>query len=283
MKLSVSTFVYLNYPLEEALARIRHAGYEGVDIWGGRPHAYRNDMSEARLEMLRRQLADSGLAVASFIPAQFRYPTCLCSPLDEVRQDSVAYIRAGIGTAARLGAPVVSVCPGRSLFGQSRTDAFARLSRSLSDLSLAAEAEGVRLALEPADRFETDLINTCSQALDFISGLGRPNIGVVLDTGHSHVVGESIPEVVRKLGDRLFHVHIDDNLGLRDQHLVPGEGTFDFLSLIAALKTAGYDGYLGAELSWDYTLEPDQAVQLSRERVKGYLDACEAGQSGAIA
>lgn len=87
--LSLSSFVYLNYPLDEAVRRIARAGYAGIDIWGGRPHCYRRDLSEKELLSLKKLIQDEGLEVASFIPAQFRYPTCLCSPIQAVRTDSV--------------------------------------------------------------------------------------------------------------------------------------------------------------------------------------------------
>ncbi|GAH45931.1 unnamed protein product, partial [marine sediment metagenome] len=74
MKLSQSTFVYFNYPLKEAVTRIAEAGYQGVEVWGGRPHAYRNDLTEAELKDIRSLIEDKGVEVSAFIPAQFRYP-----------------------------------------------------------------------------------------------------------------------------------------------------------------------------------------------------------------
>ena len=103
MKTALSAFVYLNYPLDEAIRRIAAAGYDGVDIWGGRPHAYRRDLTAADAARLRALLAGLGLGVASFIPAQFRYPTCLCSNNDTIRQDSVAYIRRQPGHGGAAG------------------------------------------------------------------------------------------------------------------------------------------------------------------------------------
>ncbi len=93
MKISLSSFLYLNYPLEEALRRIAQAGYDGVDIWGGRPHAYRNDLRRSEMRRLRVISERLGVEVASFIPAQFRYPTCLCSSSEGIRRDSVDYIK----------------------------------------------------------------------------------------------------------------------------------------------------------------------------------------------
>ena len=271
MKTALSAFVYLNYPLDEAIRRIASAGYDGVDIWGGRPHAYRRDLTPEDTGRLRSLLAAFKLGAASFIPAQFRYPTCLCSNNEIIRRDSVAYIKDSVETAAALGAPVVSVCPGHTLFGQTTADGWQRLGESLGEICDRAQAYDLRIAIEPADRYETDLIATTADAMRMIRELGKPNLGVVLDTGHAHVVGESFGEAVSAMGERLFHVHIDDNNGLRDQHLVPGDGVIDLAAFVALMRRAGYTGYLSAELSWDYTLDPDTAAQTALARLKALL------------
>ena len=258
--ISLSSFIYLNYPLDEAIQRISKTGYDGVDIWGGRPHAYRKDRNRTENTQTKELMENLNLRAASLIPAQFRYPTCLCSSNEVIRLDSVAYINDGIQNAAALGAPTVSVCPGHSLFGQSKSAAWDCLCRSLDEICSFASSHSIRIAIEPADRYETDLINTIPDALRMIDQLGHANLGVVLDTGHSHVVGESAVEVVPIAQDRLFHVHIDDNNGLRDQHLIPGQGNIDFVPFLEALEKSNYRGYLGVELSWDVTVDPDQAA-----------------------
>jgi sugar phosphate isomerase/epimerase len=271
MKTSLSSFVYFNYRLEDAIRHTAAAGYASIDIWGGRPHAYRRDLSQEEIAELRELLRASHLAVASFIPAQFRYPTCLCSNNETIRRDSVAYIQDAIETAAALGAPIVSVCPGHTVDRQGNADGWQRLADSLDTLCKFAASRDIRLAIEPADRYETDLIQTTAAAIRMIDLLGHPNLGVVLDNGHAFVVNESCADAIQKLGSRLFHVHIDDNNGVRDQHLVPGDGSFDFAPFIAALRQAGYAGYLCAELSWDYTVDPDDAARRTHERLDQLL------------
>jgi fructoselysine 3-epimerase len=247
------------------------AGYDGLDIWGGRPHAYRRDLSARELHELRALLDDCHLAVASFIPAQFRYPTSLCAASDRIRRDSIAYIREGMESAVALGAPLVSVCPGHTLHCQTQADGWSRLADSLCQISETAGTLGLQVALEPADRYETDLVQTTGQALAIVREVGHPALGVVLDVGHALVVGESATEAVRNLGPYLFHVHVDDNQGLRDQHLVPGEGNFAFPSFVAALAAAGYEGFLCAELSWSYTVDPEPAVHKTLSALRSWL------------
>ena len=141
-----------------------------------------------------------------------------------------------------------------------------------SMLSLAfAKEYDIRIAIETADKYETDLMNTTSQAVDMIDQLGHDNLGVLVDSGHLFVVGESSGDAIRELGKHLFHVHVDDNNGIRDQHLIPGDGKFDFGELLNSLQQVGYTGFLSAELSWDYTLDPDAAAKATATRLRQLL------------
>lgn len=271
MKLSLSTFLYYNYSLIDAIWHIAAVGFDGVDIWGGRPQAYRKDLSSQEIQMIRHLLQEEGLGVASFIPAQFRYPTSLCSPNDTIRKDSITYIQDSIECAAALGAPLVSVCPGHTLFGQTKTDGLERLADSLFEIVTYASQFDLRVAIEPADAYETDLLNTCIEAQRFILRQDIPNLGVLLDNGHAQIVGEKTDEVIHELGDKLYHIHLDDNNGKRDQHLIPGDGIFDFPSLITSLISVNYKGYLGVELGWDYTIDPDPAARLAEKRLRDFI------------
>ena len=180
MNIGLSSFLFVYYSLGDAIRKTAEAGFDAIDIWGGRPHAYRADLAPEEMRELKVLLDQSHLQVASFIPAQFRYPTCLCSPNETIRKDSVAYILASAETAAALGAPVVSVCPGHTVYGQPKEDAWSRLEESLETICQHAGQHGLRVALEPADAYETDLMNTVSEAMTMVIELGFPNLGIVL-------------------------------------------------------------------------------------------------------
>ena len=71
MKFAQSSFVYLNYPLQETIRRLHKFGYQGIEVWGGRPHMYRHDL-DAELDDIRTLLERLGMAVPNLVPAQFR-------------------------------------------------------------------------------------------------------------------------------------------------------------------------------------------------------------------
>ena len=129
----------------------------------------------------------------------------------------------------------------------------------------------VLIAIEPANPLETDLINTTVQAMDMIDQLGCENLGVLFDTGQSLLVGEDTPAAIEYLGERLFHLHLNDNHGQRDERLIPGRGNYDFQALIRALNLAMYDGYLTAELGWDHTHNPDPAAAEAQDFLENLI------------
>ncbi|MBN1531291.1 MAG: TIM barrel protein [Spirochaetes bacterium] len=264
MKTSLSTFVYYRYPLAEAIRRTAAFGFDAVELWGGRPHAYCDDMTGARIAAVRETIEECGIAVSNFIPAQFRYPSNLAAGDEDIRRTSVDYIRRSIDVAAALGSPLVSLCPGYTLYGQSARAGWEAMMQSFRELLAHAEGMPLRLLLEPGNRYETDLVVTVDDGLRALDELGVA-MGILVDTGHCYMNRESLSDVVEKVGGRRCHYHIDDNGGVTDDHLVMGEGVIDFEVFLDRLATSGYDGYLAVELGFGYTVDPDPAVRRSIE------------------
>jgi len=271
MKLAVVSSVFATYPLEHVLPVVARAGYEGIDLWGGRPHVFRSDLGPPRLRALRRQAADLGLEIASVMPAFYRYPFSLTTNDERIRQDSVDYVKESIDNAVQLGATNVLAVPGMSLHGQGREDARARMTDSLATIAETAAAAGVRIGLEAVNRYVSDLVVNASDALRLIRPLGRANLGVVLDSGHIHLAGQTGEEEVRTAGALLHQVHLNDNDGTKHQGLVPGDGSFDFRPLLTALFERRYQGFLSVELSWDYSVDPEPHVITSARRVREWM------------
>jgi protein FrlC len=262
MKFAQSSFVYFNYSLPDAIQRLAAFGYDGIEIWGGRPHMYRDDLND-QLDQLTGLLAQNNLTVCNFIPAQFRYPSILCSSNETVRRDSVAYIQSAMDNAVRVGAPSVSVCPGMTLHGEDIGKGWVQLRQSLSELIDYAEKKNLRVLIEPAHVWETTLIRTVDEALRMIAEIKSPRLGVLLDTGHARVNDEDLADAVRKLQEVPLHIHIDDNDGASDSHHIPGTGKIDYASFVRALKEIGYTGFVSVELGFQYTLDPDAAIAQS--------------------
>jgi fructoselysine 3-epimerase len=274
MKLSISTKLYFNYTLEETIRRVAKLGYPGIEIWGGRPHAYYRDMNQSSITSIKETLYKTGLEISGFIPAQFGYPTNLCSPIASIRKDSVEYIKSSIETSLSLGCKKVSLCPGRTLYGQGYIKGMEALNASVSELVDYAVKKDVLLLLEPAHMLESDLVLTVEEGATFIESGKYENMGIALDTGHCNVNKESLVDAVFLLTKKQIpmHIHLDDNNTLGDQHKIPGEGTIDFVPFLKALIETGYNGFLTVELGFDYTANPDAAAYKSNKIVSSILE-----------
>ncbi len=90
---------------------------------------------------------------------------------------------------------------------------------------------------------------TCSDLLRLISCTGSGKLGICLDTGHLNLGGDSQGDFIRQAGEHLKALHIADNQGKTDQHIMPfGAGNVDWQETIAALREVGYQGLFNYEI-----------------------------------
>ena len=153
------------------------------------------------------------------------------------------YVRCCVDAAAALGSGVVAGPLYASVGRKWRVEAGGRaklvreLADALSPLAEYAGELGVRLALEPLNRFETSLFNTAEQALEVVEVVGSPALGLLLVTFHMNVEERSIPASIRLAGDRLFHLHACAN-----DRGAPDADYLDCAGIAGALTDVGYAG-----------------------------------------
>ena len=106
-----------------------------------------------------------------------------------------------------------------------------------------AKERKVKIVVEAINRYEVDTLNTLEETLEFLELLKRDNVGILADTFHMNIEEPVMEESLKKVGKKLFHVHIADS-----NRWAPGRGHIDFGSIIETLREIGYDGYLSAEI-----------------------------------
>lgn len=107
----------------------------------------------------------------------------------------------------------------------------------LKELCDYAEGRGKQICLEPLNRFETDFINTCDQALQMVKDVGSPALKVQLDTFHMNIEEKNQPAAVRKAGKLLAHLH-----ACGCDRGTPGNDHIDWKGIAQALKDINYQG-----------------------------------------
>ena len=136
---------------------------------------------------------------------------------------------------------------------KSRDNAVVALKR----LAIAAQAKGITLGLEPVNRYESNLLNTGSQALEMIKDIGEPNVVVHLDIYHMNIEEQDLVSPVLQAGSKLGYVHIGAS------HRGPlGTGNIDFDSFFGALAKIGYKGTITFESFSSTVVAPDLSSTL---------------------
>ena len=270
MKLAFSTNAYTRFPLLDALAGIRSAGFSGVEILADVPHAYPPAITPELTRSVVKALEHTGLAVSNVncncsfgywkdAPPEPYFEPSLISPNPSHRADRAAMIVAGLEFARNIGARNISITSGRTLGGMPPSKAAGQLAESLKPILDRADALGIDIGIECEPGLFLEYI---AELREWIDRLGHPRFGANLDIGHSVVIGESIPQVVSLLKGRIWNLHVEDLPGRKHYHMIPGEGTLDWDSLKTALHQISYDRYLTVEL-YTHTEDPQDAAEKS--------------------
>lgn len=260
MKVSTVTSVLVNYTLDVAIDKVISLGFDGVDIWCGRPHLYRHDFSGEAVSALGGKIKRSGLKIVSVMPAFYRYPYSLSSPVESIYRDSIGYMKDCIDNAKLIGADNVLVVPMSRILNQTPAEARRMFVRNLAEVCDYAEQKHIRLGVEVLKPPSCNFITKTQDAVDIVNELSSYNLGLVLDSGEMNLSGESFDSAMELAGNSVVNIHINDNDGVSDTNSIPGEGNFNFQALGETLKKYNYDGYLSLELGYHYSSDPEDAL-----------------------
>jgi sugar phosphate isomerase/epimerase len=270
MKIAFSTNAYTRFTLDQAIRDIHRAGYDGVEILADVPHAYPDAMNEALVQSVRKALDDTGLAVSSIncncsfgywkdAPPEPYFEPSLISPNPKHRADRMRMILRTLEFAKQIGASNISITSGRCLPGMPPDEAARQFAESIKPVLDCAARLEVRVGIECEPGLFLEYV---AELKEWIDRLGSPWFGANLDIGHSQVIGESVPQVVRMLAGRIWNIHVEDIPGRKHYHMIPGQGTLDWAGLKAALNDINYDRFLTVEL-YTHTANPQDAADRS--------------------
>ena len=223
---------------EANVAKISSWGYDGVEL------AVR-DPKLVNAGQLERVVAENGLVVPAIGTGQAwgEEGLSFTSSDPEVRAAAIERISSHIPLAAHLDAIVIlGLIRGITPEGQTHEQSMEYLVDAIQRCARAAEGTDVRFALEPMNRYETDLIHTAHDGLELIERVGADNFGLLLDTFHMNIEDADIGDSISDCGDRIFHFHVADS-----NRWYPGAGHLDFGSILADLEASEYQGFVSGE------------------------------------
>ena len=271
MKLSFNTWAYSSFPvwvpaytLEETIKRIAGIGYDGIEIGAAAPHAYPAHLSKERRKQIKKVLDDNGIAVSSMLPAPGGGPGFnVASPLVEERQEAVDQYKKVIELCSDLGGPTLMYIAGWQIYGTPRIQAWDWSREALSEVAKTAADFGVVVVVEPTPT-DSNLIESCDDAIELMEQVGAKNVGLMFDTQHAYYRNEIPTDYVYRMGKNLKHIHLSE-FG----RLPPGTGRGDFVGLVAALREIDYKGYLTMEIGFNRRdVEPDLVARQAYEYLK---------------
>ena len=261
MKFGVNTFVWVSPCTTEAVKdlapKVKSMGFDILEVSIENPDLI--DVTTVKEILKENQL--EGIVCGAFGPNRN-----ICSSDPKISENARQYILWLIDAAAQLDSS--TICgPMYSSVGKDhledpteRQAEWQRAVTEIKEMAESAEKKGVRLAMEPLNRFETDMINVVSQGLKFIEETGMENVGLHLDTFHMHLEEKDSAEAIRKADKKIFHLHACEN-----DRGVPGTGQVRWNEIAKALKDINYQGPVVIESFTNQVKEIARAVCIWRE------------------
>ena len=135
------------------------------------------------------------------------------------------------------------------------------------DITICLEnLSGVRMGIPN----EELVVGSAEQLLEVIEAVGSDRFGICLDTGHLNLSYKNQREFILRAGDKLKALHIADNEGEKDQHLMPfTKGKVNFFEVVKALREIGYVGLFNLEIPGETKIP----LELRNEKIK-YIKSC---------
>ncbi len=227
-------------PVETTIRRLAKYGYDSIEI------SY--DSVELApgapgTKAVARMLKDNSITCYGSISLMFSGRDLIHAD-EAVRASSVDYLYKCVQMVADLGGSTMSIVPsevGKVKAMASPEQEWQWAIDGLTAVNEYARKAGVRVALEPLNRFETNFLNRHDQALALADAVA-PDVGLCLDVYHMNQEDANMFKAIEHAGDRLFDLHVADN-----NRLACGMGSLDWPQLLATCKKIGYSGSLTVE------------------------------------
>lgn len=219
---------------DELFPKIRDLGFDLVEIPVEDPALLDGD----RLRELLEEYNLRAVVCGAFGPGRD-----LTNPDPAIREATLAYIDQCLALCESVGASILAG-PMYSQVGKVRQlppeerkadwDLAVNGIRRAADL---AAARNLSLAIEPLNRFESDLVNTAEDAVRMVRDIDHPAARVMLDSFHMTIEESDLAAAIKHAGDLLIHVQVSEN-----HRGIPGTGLTDWTAFAEGIKAVGYKG-----------------------------------------
>ena len=227
LRMSFSAYKLVNTPFEWAYG-LEDMGFQGWEIVS----EGKQRLTPETLPEIRDIIGSTDLQITVHGP----FSDLNCASLnDAIWNETIRQIGQCVEYCADFS-DIVVVHPGilSPLGGQLPDQAWERNVEALRRICDHSKDYGVTICLENMINMDKLLCRAPSEIFGMIEAVGRENIGMTFDIGHSNTVG-NVPDFLKEKA-RFTHIHVHDNHGIKDEHLEVGVGTVDWGKALSALK-----------------------------------------------
>jgi len=249
--------------INESIRKAAEFGYDGIEL-------ALKTADQIDPERVKRLLAENDIACPCVSTGQvFAALDLYFTTRDEAKRRQVIHVfQDMIDLAADLGT-MVNIGRARGFIEEDEEpeDAAVRFVEVAREVAAYAEPKGVKLILEPVNRYEINFINSVRDGAELLRKVGAPNMGLMPDLFHMNIEDRTLGGELERHADLVHYVHFADS-----NRLAPGQGHTDFPAVFDAFRRMDYDGWISVEI----LPEPDpdtaaaQAIEYLRPLVEEY-------------
>lgn len=237
-------------PIEETLSKLDGQGYDAIEMFG--------EPQDVDVAKLKDVFGTYGVPVCGITgmwgqAGKGGWKRKLLSSDQSLVRASKKYVQDCVKMCNSLGGKEMNVClfadelPGfdrtHSILAQNEKDQLAgKAVPILAELCRLAADYGVKLVLEPLNRYSTPYCSTAKDAAAIVRQVNSDSLGMLLDTFHMNIEEDSFEDAICTAGRLLEHTHFADN-----NRKMPGSAHIDFAAIVRCLQEIGYNGYVSFE------------------------------------
>lgn len=256
LKVGMFTSGYQRNPLEHCFMDAKEYGYDYIELWGGRPHAYAPDLKAGDINEVRRLIEKYEMPVLGYTPEHNAYPYNYMIGSEAQRRDAIDYLKLSLEMAKEMGAEFVLTSPANGGYLATYDQLWSRLEKNIQELGDYAAKLEIKLVVEALTPYESNFFTRANDLVELFRRVDNPYVVGMCDIVPPFVQHESIMAYFDKLGNKIDHMHIIDGENGSDTHLIPGEGNIPIKEMLYEMKRIGYDKTATLELVTNYINEP---------------------------
>ena len=257
MKFGCFSLDFRRFSLETAFKMAAKFGFDGIEIWGGRPHAYPFDMDEDKVRQILDLKEKYHLEVPMYTPNAIGMPYNLCSIDPKERQEAMVYFKTAIDACEAIGCPRMLLVADHPGYEVPRRVSYRQFIENMKELGEYAAKHQVKLVIESLTPMESPIITTSDDCREAIDDIGLDNIEAMMDVAPPTIAYEPLSSYFDKIGERMNYIHLCNNDKQTDAHLRLDTGELPIEDMVRVIHDRGFEGYVTVELYSECYSDPE--------------------------